>query len=130
MSTSNGRSIPELMSEAFSQLAKLIGNEIDLAKAEMSDKVAQVSRAGALIAVGAIIFMPALVVILMAIAAALIAAGYSPPMSYLIAGGGAGVLALALIGMGISRLSGDALKPAVTIEQLQRDKLAAKEMVR
>ena len=36
----------------------------------------------------------------------------------------------ALIGIGLSRLSGDALKPAVTLEQVQRDKLAAREMVR
>jgi hypothetical protein len=130
MSVSNGRSIPELMSDAFGQLAKLVSNEIDLAKAEMSEKVGQIGRAGALIAAGAVIFMPALVVVLLAIAAALIGAGFSAPMAYLITGGGAGLIALALIGVGISRLSGDALKPNVTLDQLQRDKIAAKEMVR
>jgi hypothetical protein len=31
--------------------------------------------------------------------------------------------------VGISRLSGDALKPSMTLEQLQRDKVAAKEML-
>jgi hypothetical protein len=30
---------------------------------------------------------------------------------------------------GLSRLSGDALKPSVTLDQMQRDKAAAKEMV-
>jgi hypothetical protein len=130
MSASNGRSIPELMSDAFGQLAKLVSNEIDLAKAEMSEKAAQVARAGAMIAAGAVIFMPALVVVLLAIAAGLISAGFTAPIAYLITGGGAGLIALALIGIGISRLSGDALKPTVTLDQLQRDKIAAKEMAR
>ena len=130
MSASNGRSIPELVSDAFGQLAKLVSNEIDLAKAEMSEKVGQVGRASAMIAAGAVIFMPALVVVLLSIAAALIDAGFSASIAYLITGGGAGLIALTLIGIGISRLSGDALKPTVTLDQLQRDKLAAKEMVR
>jgi hypothetical protein len=130
MSASNGRSIPELVSEAFNQLAKLVSNEIDLAKAEMSEKVSQIGRAGAMIAAGAVIFMPALVIVLLAIAAALIDAGFSAPIAYLIAGGGAGLIALALIGIGVSRLSGDAMKPTVTLDQLQRDKIAAKEIVR
>jgi hypothetical protein len=43
---------------------------------------------------------------------------------------GAAVVAGALIAMGLNRLRGDALKPSVTLEQVQRDKLAAKEMVR
>jgi hypothetical protein len=130
MSASNGRSIPELVSEAFNQLAKLVSNEIDLAKAEMSEKVSQIGRAGAMIAAGAVIFMPALVIVLLAIAAALIDAGFSAPIAYLITGGGAGLIALALIGIGVSRLSGDAMKPTVTLDQLQRDKIAAKEIVR
>jgi hypothetical protein len=35
-----------------------------------------------------------------------------------------------LIWLGLSRLSGDALKPAVTLEQVERDKMAAREIVR
>jgi O-antigen ligase len=130
MTVSNGRSIPELVSDAFGQLAKLVSNEIDLAKAEMSEKVAQVGRASAMIVAGAVIFMPALVVVLLSIAAALIDAGYSASIAYLITGGGAGLIALTLIGIGVSRLSGDALKPTVTLDQFERDKLAAKEIVR
>jgi hypothetical protein len=56
-------------------------------------------------------------------------AGFSDPIAYLIAGGGALLLAAILIGVGISRMSGDALKPAVTLDQLQRDKAAAKEIM-
>jgi hypothetical protein len=123
------RSIPELFGDAVGQLAKLVGNEFALARAELSEKMAQAGRAAAMIGAGAAIMIPALVLLLFAAAAALIRSGLSDPVAYLIAGGGAAVVAGALIAVGLERLSGDALKPSVTLEQVQRDKLAAKEMV-
>jgi hypothetical protein len=129
MTSPTDRSIPELFGEAVGQLAKLVGNEFALARAEVSDKMAQAGRATAMIGAGAVIIIPALVLLLFAAAAALIRSGLSDPVAYFIVGGGAAVLAGALIGVGIQRLSGDTLKPSVTLEQVQRDKLAAKEMV-
>jgi hypothetical protein len=123
------RSIPELFSDAVGQLAKLVGNEFALARAELSEKMAQGGRAAAMIGAGAIIMMPAIVLLLFAAAAALIRSGVSDPVAYLIAGGGAAIVAGALIAIGLQRLSGEALKPSMTLEQVQRDKLAAKEMV-
>lgn len=130
MSSASNRSIPDLVSDAFAQLAKLVGNEFDLARAELSDKAAQVGRAAALIGAGAVIMIPALVLLLLAVAAALIRAGLSDPVAYLITGVGAAVVSGALIAIGLNRLSGDALKPTVTLDQVQRDKIAVKEMVR
>jgi len=130
MTSPNSRSIPDLVSDAFGQLAKLVGNEFDLARAELADKASQVGRAAAIIGAGAIILMPALVLLLFAVAAALMRAGLSDPVAYLITGAGAAVVSGALIAIGLSRLSGDALKPTVTLEQVQRDKVAVKEMVR
>jgi len=123
------RSIPELLSDALAQLAKLIGNEFDLAKAELSSKASQVARAVAMIGAGAVIMIPGLVVVLFAAAAALMHAGFSDPIAYLIVGGAAVLLAATLIVVGINRMSGEALKPSVTIDQLQRDKAAAKEVM-
>jgi hypothetical protein len=40
------------------------------------------------------------------------------------------VIAAVLIAIGVNRLSGDAMRPSMTIDQLQRDKVAAKEMMR
>ena len=107
MSSTDNRSIPELFGDALGQLAKLVGNEFDLARAEISEKANQAGRA-----------------------AALIREGISDPVAYLITGAGAAVVAAILVGIGASRLSGDALKPAATLDQMQRDKIAAKEMVR
>jgi hypothetical protein len=130
MNSAGNRSIPELFSDAVGQLAKLVGNEFELARAELSEKAGQVGRASAMIGAGAIVLMPALVLLLFAVSAALIRGGFSEPVAYLLTGGGAALVSIALIATGLSRLSGDALKPSVTLDQVQRDKIAAKEMIR
>jgi hypothetical protein len=130
MTSPTDRSIPELFGDAVGQLAKLIGNEFALARAELSEKMAQAGRAAAMIAAGAVIMIPALVVLLFAAGSALIRSGFSDPVAYLLAGGGAAIVAGGLIAVGLSRLSGGAMIPAVTLEQVQRDKSAAKETVR
>jgi putative superfamily III holin-X len=130
MASQNSRSIPNLFSDAVAQLAKLIGNEFELARAELSEKANHAGRAAAMIGAGAIILIPALVLLLFAISAALISGGLSDPVAYLLTGGGAALIAAILIWIGLNRLSGEALKPSVTLDQVQRDKLAAKEMVR
>jgi hypothetical protein len=129
MTSRTDRTIPELLSDVLAQLAKLIGNEFDLAKTELSTKAGEVGRGVMLIGIGAVFLMPALVTLLLAAAAALMHAGYSDSVAYLLTGGAAALIAAILIGVGISRLSGDALKPSMTLEQLQRDKVAAKEML-
>jgi Putative Actinobacterial Holin-X, holin superfamily III len=130
MNSQDRRPIPELLSDAVSQLAKLIGNEFELARAELSDKASQVGRAIAMIGAGAVILMPGLVLLLFAVSAALIRAGLSEPLAYLLTGAAAALVSAALIGIGLSRLSGDALKPSVTLDQVERDKIAARGMVR
>jgi Putative Actinobacterial Holin-X, holin superfamily III len=130
MSQSNSRSIPDLLSEAVGQLAKLIGNEFALARAEISEKAKQVARAAALIGAGAVLLIPTLVIALLAVAAGLKQSGFSDPMSYLLTAGGAVLVSAVLIWTGLNRLSGDALKPGVTLDQIERDKTAVKEMVR
>lgn len=129
MTSPTERSIPELFGDAISQLAKLVGNEFALARAEMSEKAAQAGRAAAMIGAGAVVMIPALVVLLFAAASALVKSGVSDPVAYLCAGGGAAVLAGILIAVGLNRLSGDALKPSITLQQVEKDKMAAKELV-
>jgi len=81
MANRTDRAIPELLSDVLGQLAKLIGNEFDLAKAELSDKASQVGRSVMMIGAGAVFMIPALVLLLMAAAAALMHAGYSDPVA-------------------------------------------------
>jgi hypothetical protein len=130
MTSRTDRSIPELFSDAVGQLAKLIGNEFALARAELSEKAGQAGRAAAMMGAGAVIMIPALVMLLFAAAAALMHAGVSDPVAYLIVGLAAAIVSVALVAIGINRLSGDTLKPTATIEEIERDKAAAREMVR
>jgi Putative Actinobacterial Holin-X, holin superfamily III len=130
MNSGTERSIPTLLSDVLAQLAKLISNEFDLAKAELSDKAGQVGRGVAMIGAGAIIMIPAIIMLLFAAAAGLMHAGFSDPVAYLLTGIAAVIVAAGLVAIGINRMSGEALKPKMTIEQLQHDKAAAKEMVR
>jgi Putative Actinobacterial Holin-X, holin superfamily III len=130
MTSRTDRSIPELFSDAVGQLAKLIGNEFAVARAELSEKAGQAGRAAAMIGAGAVIMVPALVMLLTAAAAALMHSGLSDPVAYLIVGVGAAAISVALTVVGLNRLSGDALKPTATIEEIERDKAAAREMVR
>src|SRR3954469_5968716 len=80
MASASNRSIPDLLGDAVGQLAKLIGNEFALARAELTDKAAQAGKAPAMIGAGAVLMIPALVLLLFAIAAALMHAGMSDPV--------------------------------------------------
>src|SRR6476620_10156415 len=88
MNSQGNRSIPELFSDAVGQLAKLIGNEFDLARAELSEKAGVAARASAMIGAGVVILIPALVLVLFAVSAALIRSGMSEPAAYLLTGAG------------------------------------------
>ncbi len=124
------RTISTLLGDALSQFAKLFQNEVDLAKAELGEKAQQVGGAAAFFAGGAILVVPALVMVLFAISAALIAAGWSQPIAYLLSAVGAAVVAGVLFAVGINRLNARNLAPRETIRQLEMDKNTVKEMVR
>jgi hypothetical protein len=127
---SDFRTISALLGNALSQFAKLFQNEVDLAKAELGEKVQQVGGAVVLFAAGAILVVPALVMALFALSAALIAAGWSQPISYLISAVVAAVLAGIFFAVGMNRLDARNLAPRETIRQLEKDKDTVKEMAR
>lgn len=124
------RVISGLLGDALSQFAKLFQNEVDLAKAELGEKVQQVGGAMGFIAAGAILVIPAVVMALFALSAALIEAGWSQPISYLASAVIAAVLAGVLFAVGINRLDARHLAPRETMRQLEKDKDTVKEMVR
>jgi len=124
------QAISHLLGDALSQFAKLFQNEVDLAKAELGEKVQQIGGAVGLIAAGAVLVIPAIVMALFALSAALIAGGWSPPVSYLISAIVAGVLAGILFAVGMSRLDARHLAPRETLRQLEKDKDTVKGMVR
>ena len=124
------RTITTLMGDALSQFAKLFQNEVDLAKAELGEKAQQVGVAVGFLAGAAVLVIPALIMLLFAMASALINGGWSAPVAYLITGVAAAVLAGILAMVGMQRLKPENLKPEETIRQLERDKATVKGFVR
>ncbi|WP_050382912.1 phage holin family protein [Bradyrhizobium pachyrhizi] len=131
MSTqSDLRTISTLLGDALSQFAKLFQNEVDLAKAELGENLQQVGWAVGFFAAGAVLVVPALVMALFALSAALIASGWSQSISYLVSAVVAAVLAGVLFAVGMNRLNARKLAPRETMRQLEKDKDTVKEMVR
>ncbi|MCA1415892.1 phage holin family protein [Bradyrhizobium sp. NBAIM20] len=129
-SKSEFREISTLLGDAMSQFAKLFQNEIDLAKAEVGEKLQKIGGAVGLIVGGAVLVIPAIVMALFALSAALISAGWSQPLSYLTSAVIAAAVAAALVAMGMNRLDMRQLAPRETIGQLEKDKDTVKGMVR
>jgi uncharacterized membrane protein YqjE len=127
---SDFQTISTLLGDALSQFAKLFQNEVDLAKAELGEKVQQLGGAISFFAAGAVLVIPAVVMALFALSAALIVAGWSQPISYLASAVVAAVLAGVLFAVGRNRLDTRNLAPRETMRQLEKDRDTVKEMVR
>ena len=124
------RTITTLLGDALSQFSKLFQNEIDLAKAELGEKAQQVGVAAGFLIGAAVLVIPALVMALFALSAALVAGGWSEPVAYLLSAGLAVILAAILAAIGLQRLKPENLRPSETIDQLEQDKITVKGFVR
>jgi hypothetical protein len=126
----DNRSFAELISDAVNQLTALVRNEVQLARAEVTAKISMAASGLAMILGSVAVLIAALVLILMALAAWLVESGLSPSFANLLAGVLGGVIAGGLAWSGISRLKADNLTPRRTLDQLHRDAVAAKEIVK
>jgi hypothetical protein len=124
------RTITTLLGDALSQFSKLFQNEIDLAKAEFGEKAQQVGVAAGFLLGAAVLVIPALVMMLFALSAALVEVGWSESIAHLLSAGVALILAAIFAAIGMQRLKPESLKPVETIDQLERDKAAVKGFVR
>jgi uncharacterized membrane protein YqjE len=129
MSANDSRSVSELFGDALSQLSKLMRNELQLARAEISMKLGQTSTAIGLLAGAAIFLIPTIVLLLMSLAGWLVEIGMTPAMAQLLAGLAGLIVVAILAGLGLNRLKTNSLVPKRTLDQLQQDAAAAREHV-
>jgi|1185.fasta_scaffold02915_3 Putative Actinobacterial Holin-X, holin superfamily III len=122
--------IPRLFGDAVEQLGKLVQNEAQLAKAELSQKITQAGIGAAYIGGAAVLLIPVLVLLLMAVADWFVAMGLAPASAHLAAAGCGAIICGVLAGIGLSYLKPEQLKPKVTIQQVERDVATAKELAR
>ena len=124
------RNVPEIVADLFSQLATLVRKETELARAEISENVAGIGRTLGLVIGGAVLLIPALVILLQAAVAGLTEAyGLKSYWSALIVGGIVLITGLILLLAGASRLKIENLMPNRTAYQLRRDASVAKQQV-
>jgi len=122
--------IPRLFGDAVEQLGKLVQNEAQLARAEISQKITMAGIGAAYVIGAAILGIPVLVVLLIALALWLGQLGLSPPLAHLAAAACGAAISIVLAVVGMSYLKPENLKPKVTIRQVERDIATAKELAR
>jgi drug/metabolite transporter (DMT)-like permease len=130
MQQTDERSFKELFGDLTSSVSTLFRKEIELARAEASEKVGQAAFAAGSIAGGAILALAALIVLLQALVIALTELGLAPGWSALIVGGVVAIIAFALIYKGMNDLKASSLAPTRTVESLRRDAHMVKEQAR
>jgi hypothetical protein len=120
------RSVPELVGSVFRQMAELMRTEGMLARTEMSEKMSHMGAGLGLLVGGAVLAMPALVILMSAAVAALMENGMAPYWASLLVGGLSLLLGLILLSLGANWLRAGNLMPSRTLQQLQYDANAAR----
>jgi hypothetical protein len=130
MMHADDRSLKDLLADLSNSITTLFRKEIQLARAETSEKVTQVGVALGSIAGGAILALAALIVLLQALIIGITAAGVPAGWASLIVGVIVAVVAYVFIHKGTSDLKASNLAPNRTVDSFKRDAQVAKEQVR
>ena len=121
--------VTSLLTTVVGEITHLLQTELRLARAEVREKITQLSNGGMMIGAGAVLILPGLVILLLAVVRWLVIAGLPEEwgltlVAVLVLAIGAG-LAIA----GINALKASSLVPERTIDQVRADFSIAKEQV-
>ena len=128
--STEARSLPDLFADLITQLTTLFRKEVQLARAEASEKITEAVTAVGFMIGGAVLLIAALVLLLQAAVDGLVHVGLDRAWAALIVGGVVLLIGIILVWLGSNRLKAENLAPRKTVEQLQRDAAMAKEQVR
>jgi hypothetical protein len=130
MMHTDDRSLKDLLADLTESITTLFRQEIQLARAETSEKLTQVGVAIGAIAGGAILALAALIVLLQALVIGITEAGVPAGWAALIVGVIVAVIAYVLIHKGTNDLKASNLAPDRTMSSLKRDAQVVKEQAR
>jgi uncharacterized membrane protein YqjE len=117
----NEKGAVDLAGDAMTEIATLVQTELQLLRAEISEKLTFTALSAALIGGGALLLIATIVLLLQAAVTGLVADGFSWPVATLIVAAVTLVAGAGLIWLGINRLSLVRLAPSKTLDQLQKD---------
>jgi hypothetical protein len=130
MMHTDDRSLKDLLADLTESITTLFRQEIQLARAETSEKITQVGVAIGAIAAGAMLALAALIVLLQALVIGITEAGVPAGWAALIVGLVVAVIAYVLIHKGTNDLKASNLAPDRTMSSLKRDAQVVKEQAR
>ena len=118
---SSEKGVVDLAGEALKDIAVLLQTELQLLRAEISEKLTFTALSAALIGAGALLLAATIVLLLQAAIAGLVAYGVTMPVAILFIAACSFLVGAALIWLGVYRLSLNRLAPSRTLDQLQKD---------
>lgn len=125
-SDNQDRSLGSLFADLTQETSGLVRQEVELAKAEMSEKASQVGSAVASLAVGGALAFAGFLILLQAAVVAL-SEVMEPWLASLIVGGVVALVGIVLLLKGRSDLKTQNLAPRRTMESIQEDADLARE---
>ena len=129
MSEPQDRSTPALVGDLLEHVTELVRKEIQLFRAEMSDKTTQAMVAAGSILAAVVVAITALNVLAAALVAALANAGIPGAWSAVIVGVGLAIVAFLMAKKGIDNLKASSLAPERTARAAARDVTMVKEKI-
>ena len=115
------KSAPAIVGDLVGNVNTLFRQEIQLLRAEMSEKASRAVTALEIVLAGVVIVLVALIVLAFALVAALTHAGLAAGWASLIVGGVLALIAFVLIGKGVKDLKASNLAPERTADALSKD---------
>ena len=115
------KGVADLAGDALKEIATLLETELQLLRAEISEKLTFTALSAALIGAGALLLIATMVLLLEAAVTGLVAYGYSWPTATLIVAAVTLFAGAGLVWFGLNRLSLARLAPSKTLDQLQKD---------
>ena len=117
----NGKRVVDLASDVLADMASLLQAELQLLRAEISEKLNFTAVSGALIVAGALLLMTTIMLLTEAAIAALVDYGFPWPVAILIIAAATAVLGGACVWFGLNRLRLERLAPSKTLGEFQKD---------
>lgn len=122
------KGVVDLAGDALKEIATLIQTELQLLRAEISEKLSFTALSVALIGAGGLLLMATIVLLLQAAVAGLVAYGFSLPVAALTIAAVTLSAGAGLVWLGVNRLSLARLVPSKTLDQLQKDSTLTKQI--